>query len=99
MGIYAGDQIRLKALNVVDLNGSAITAPTATQLVVKDQDGNQLLSTTSGIVNDGGGNFHYDYTIPATPAPMAPETWTYEFTVTNGTYQKSEKSTFTVNPL
>jgi len=92
---YPGETIRLSALGVTDLNLNPITSPTAEQLVIVDNNGN-IVSTQTSLVNDGSGNFHYDFTLPST-APYG--TWKFRFTITNGSYVKVMESTFTVFQL
>ena len=97
MAIFPGKTIRLKALGVVDLSGTPITSPSSITLVIVDNYGVQQLSTT-GITNDGAGNYHYDYTIPNL-ALNGTVTWKYRYTITNGSYVDVAESSFTIFPL
>ena len=91
--IYQGETIRLLAQNIKDLNGIAITSPSSIVILVTKPDSTQA-SISSGWVNDGSGNYHYDYQILSTdPAGK----WAHMWTITNGNYVSIEESTFTVN--
>jgi len=58
MSKHFGSTIRLTATTVTDLAGTLVTSP--------DADGVFETDVTGGsIIEDTAGDFHYDYTIPA----------------------------------
>lgn len=59
---YIGDSVRFKALSVTDVSGSLITSPSAATLTLVRPDGTTAASGVS-LVNDGSGNYHYDYAV------------------------------------
>jgi uncharacterized protein YfaS (alpha-2-macroglobulin family) len=87
-----GTTVRLKALDVVDVNGDPITSPSSTTIYVKKSDGT-VTTITSGISNDGSGNYHYDLQI-ATADPVGG--WIYQWSISNSPYNDNAQDSFTV---
>ena len=90
--IFQGESVRLKALNVLDITEAPITSPSSVTILIKKPDGTST-SITSGWVNDGGGNFHYDLQIGASD-PIG--LWKHRWTIVNGAYTSIEESSFNV---
>lgn len=94
--IYLGESIRIIVSQVTDLTGAAVTTPTSVTLDLRRYDGSHAVGfpTTSGIVNDGGGQWHYDYNISATDIFGQ---WSALWTIVNGTYTNESAVNFSVN--
>lgn len=84
--------MRLLAQNVKDLSGNLITSPSSVTIVITKPDSTTATITTP--VNDGSGNYHYDYQILSTD-PVGK--WSHQWTFVAGTLTSIEESTFTVN--
>lgn len=82
--LFLGETIRLSALGVVDDSGTSITAPTAISLAIVRPDGTTYATVTQAtITNDGSGNYHYDFLMPANEQFGL---WQAKWTFTNGAY-------------
>ncbi|MHB1910211.1 MAG: hypothetical protein ACYCQJ_15240 [Nitrososphaerales archaeon] len=77
MSVFQGETIRLEALVVTDLNGNLVTAPTSITITLYKPNATTTVITT-GITNDGNGNYHYDYTFASTdPIGGWKQNWTF----------------------
>lgn len=74
MPIHFGETIRLVASGVTDINGNPVTGELFV-IGVQDPKGT-LVETSTGIIQDEPGKFHYDYTVPADgPAGIYKQRW------------------------
>jgi hypothetical protein len=102
MANHPGDTLRLRygyIAPVKDVLGNIISNPTSCQVQVIDANGT-VQQTLTNAVNDGNGQYHYDYTIPANYIVTGKsEVWKFIFQIVNGGFTKNDKGTFVVEAI